>query len=58
MEFTTYCPYCGERVSLWIEESDESSSYTEDCPVCCHPWDVSVRRDPDGTAHVHIEQQN
>ena len=40
------CPYCGEAVlvSLAPEEADDAQ-YVEDCPVCCRPWQVQVRRD-------------
>lgn len=42
------CPYCGEPVLVSVapEEADDAT-YIEDCPVCCRPWEVQVRRDGD-----------
>lgn len=43
------CPYCGEVVEVYIDESGGSrQNYVEDCPVCCQPWQVEVTRDRDG----------
>jgi hypothetical protein len=43
------CPYCGEAVDLDIDEGGGGrQSYVEDCPVCCQPWQVDVRRDREG----------
>lgn len=43
------CPYCGESVEIEIDEGgDGRQSYVEDCPVCCRPWQVDVRRDRQG----------
>jgi hypothetical protein len=40
------CPYCGEDVDLDIDEDGgDRQAYTQDCPVCCRPWDVKVKRD-------------
>lgn len=40
------CPYCGEQISMNLEELDGAQSYIEDCQVCCQPIQVSyqVRR--------------
>jgi hypothetical protein len=45
-EHTQVCPYCGE----WVEVEAEplgpgQEEYVEDCPVCCRPWVVHVRRE-------------
>jgi hypothetical protein len=43
------CPYCGEEVDLDIDDTGGSrQAYVQDCPVCCQPWQVEVRRDRDG----------
>ena len=50
------CPYCAEQVSVAIDPgSGTSQEYVEDCPVCCQPWQVSVRYLSDGTARVSVE---
>ena len=42
------CPYCGEDVELVVDEGGgPEQSYIEDCPVCCRPWQVTVRGDTD-----------
>jgi hypothetical protein len=39
------CPYCGETVEVEVDAHGPANErYTEDCPVCCRPWDVRVRR--------------
>jgi transcription elongation factor Elf1 len=35
------CPYCGERISMLLDLSEDGSqSYVEDCEVCCQPIQV------------------
>jgi cysteine-rich CPXCG protein len=49
------CPYCAESVSVALDPgSGSSQDYVEDCPVCCQPWQVSVRYSSDGTADVSV----
>ncbi|MEL6811292.1 MAG: CPXCG motif-containing cysteine-rich protein [Bacteroidota bacterium] len=35
------CPYCWERISVLLDSS-LSSSYIEDCEVCCNPIEITV----------------
>lgn len=35
------CPWCFERVELWIDAS-ERGTFVQDCDVCCRPWRVVV----------------
>jgi hypothetical protein len=43
MEVSIHCPYCGEPLDLWVDETGGSSQqYVEDCQVCCQPMHVSV----------------
>lgn len=39
------CPYCGEAIELGVDASAGSTSYIEDCPVCCQPMQVDVEVD-------------
>lgn len=56
LESAVVCPYCAEEVSVALDPgSGPSQSYVEDCPVCCQPWQVSVRYRSDGTAAVSVE---
>ena len=40
-----HCPYCGEPIDLFIDDSVDSQHYVEDCQVCCRPINVSVTTD-------------
>jgi hypothetical protein len=35
------CPYCWEEISMLLDPS-VSSSYVEDCEVCCNPIKVTT----------------
>ena len=53
------CPYCGESVELDIDESGGSrQSYVEDCPVCCRPWQVEIKLDPEGSWYAALQNIN
>lgn len=41
-EKSTYCPYCGELISLLIDTSVSPQTYIEDCSVCCRPMEVRI----------------
>lgn len=43
---TVTCPYCFERIELFVDPETEGS-YVEDCEVCCRPWRVTALRDGD-----------
>lgn len=51
------CPYCWELVTLALDGSAGDQTYTEDCPVCCQPMLVRLRRGDDGYA-VEVEREN
>jgi transposase-like protein len=53
------CPYCGESNEIEIDPSaGRRQSYTEDCQVCCRPWQVSVKIGPDGEASVSLHAED
>ena len=53
MEISVQCPYCGEPLDLWVDETGGSSqTYVEDCQVCCRPWRVTVAYDEAGNAKI------
>jgi len=52
------CPYCGEVVTLFVDDSAGDQRYVEDCQVCCRPIDVRVRVDGDGTVDVEARGQD
>jgi hypothetical protein len=48
VELETTCPYCGEPITLVIDEGGGASqTYIEDCEVCCRPMEVAVTGDED-----------
>jgi hypothetical protein len=45
---TVHCPYCGEAFDTRIDTSGGSSSYVEDCQICCQPIDMQLSVDEGG----------
>ncbi|MDQ2972593.1 MAG: CPXCG motif-containing cysteine-rich protein [Rhodanobacteraceae bacterium] len=43
------CPYCGESFETSVDTSAGSTTYVEDCTVCCKPINVRLSIDDDGT---------
>lgn len=58
LEFSDQCPYCGETISLLIDQSAGSQTYIEDCSVCCRPIQVSVLEDNEGELHISLRHEN
>jgi hypothetical protein len=52
------CPYCGESISLLIDNSVSQQDYIEDCQVCCRPIRINIEIDPDGGAQVMATNEN
>ena len=46
------CPYCGETITLVVDDSAGDQQYVEDCHVCCKPIEVRVSVDDDGRVDV------
>jgi len=46
------CPYCGETITLVVDDSAGDQRYVEDCHVCCKPIEVRVSVDDDGRVDV------
>lgn len=59
METDGTCPYCGERVSVWVDVGGAArQQYVEDCSVCCRPWKVTAWREPDGELQLWLQRQD
>ena len=43
------CPYCGEVFDTMVDLSAGSTSYIEDCQVCCQPIEFRLEVADDGT---------
>ncbi|NCF72987.1 MAG: CPXCG motif-containing cysteine-rich protein [Gammaproteobacteria bacterium] len=52
------CPYCGESISVLVDDSVHEQSYVEDCQVCCRPIVLDVRVDLDGDVAVSARSEN
>jgi hypothetical protein len=37
------CPYCGELFGILADTSHSSVEMIEDCSVCCHPIQLTLR---------------
>ncbi|HKU39878.1 MAG TPA: CPXCG motif-containing cysteine-rich protein [Polyangiales bacterium] len=60
MEAVGYCPYCGEPISVWIDEGGGfRQRYVEDCAVCCRPIDVELTAgEEDGEPHLALHRDD
>jgi hypothetical protein len=52
------CPYCGESISVLVDDSVPEQSYVEDCQVCCRPIVLNVIVDADGDAVMSARSEN
>jgi len=53
-----FCPYCGSDVEIVLDTGGGvEQRYVEDCEVCCRPWQVTVRWDAEGLAHVEARTE-
>lgn len=46
------CPYCGERISVLVDHSEQEQDYIEDCEVCCRPIMLMVYVDTDNSVRL------
>ena len=53
-----HCPYCGESISVLVDDSVAEQQYVEDCQVCCRPMVVKVSVEHDGSLHVQARSEN
>lgn len=52
---TVRCPYCGERLVIFIDRSVRAQTYIEDCQVCCRPITLTVTLDAADDTRAHVE---
>jgi hypothetical protein len=52
------CPYCGETLSILVDDSAGPQQYIEDCQVCCSPINIAVSFDEDGSPRVIAQDEN
>ncbi|MFK5986211.1 MAG: CPXCG motif-containing cysteine-rich protein [Pseudomonadota bacterium] len=52
------CPYCGEKIDIFIDCSVEQQNYIEDCQVCCRPINFNVSIDHYGDLSLFVTHEN
>ena len=52
------CPYCGETITILVDDSLPDQQYIEDCQVCCRPIVLKVSVDAGGDAVVLVTSEN
>jgi hypothetical protein len=52
------CPYCGEIITILVDDSLPEQQYVEDCQVCCRPIVMTVSIDANGDAAVTATAEN
>jgi len=52
------CPYCGESISILVDDSLPEQNYVEDCQVCCRPIVLDVAIDLEGDVTVSARCEN
>jgi len=58
LEHTIGCPYCGESISVLVDDSVAEQRYTEDCQVCCRPIVMDVTVDSEGDVALVASSEN
>jgi len=53
-----YCPYCGENISLLIDDTLKTQEYIEDCEVCCSPMIVNVEINLNDEISINVKREN
>ena len=48
---TVQCPFCGESFETVVDLSSGSTSYIEDCQVCCQPIEFTLEVENEGAEH-------
>jgi hypothetical protein len=52
------CPYCGETISVLVEDSLPEQEYIEDCQVCCRPIVFRITVGYDGAIQLDVRADN
>lgn len=48
------CPYCGETITIIVDDSVPEQTYIEDCEVCCRPIVMHATADVDGDVRIDV----
>ena len=52
------CPYCGETITILVDDSLPEQEYVEDCQVCCRPIVLRLSIDRGGNTSIMATVEN
>ena len=59
MEAVGTCPYCGEPISVWIDDGGgRHQRYVEDCAVCCRPIDIELTPGDEDEPYLQLRRDD
>lgn len=58
LEHDVGCPYCGETITVLVDDSLAEQNYIEDCHVCCRPIVFDIGRASDDSLLVSVRSEN
>jgi hypothetical protein len=58
MNESVRCPYCGESIEIFIDNSVDHQQYIEDCSVCCRPIEFEITIDAESEINVVCRTDN
>ena len=50
------CPYCGQQISMLLEELYGSQTYIEDCETCCNPIEITYEVRNEQITHLEAKR--
>jgi len=57
-EQITFCPYCGEYITILIDGTIDQQEYVEDCEVCCSPIIINVEISHNEDIFINTRKEN
>ncbi len=58
IEKAIYCPYCGESITVLINNEEIGQEYIEDCQVCCKPIIFGLSESTDEDLLISVRDEN
>lgn len=52
------CPYCGQVMTVLIDNEELGQEYIEDCQLCCRPINFNVTTGFEGELSVIVSAEN
>ena len=57
-EHLVNCPYCGERITILLDQSAGEYETIEDCQVCCRPISLFVSMPNEDNPVLIVKHEN